>query len=329
MRFLFIFVGLAVLLACKTNQISAATRVGKKAEAKEAISTKQDNNGVPKDAPAAQPRPAIRVGNPILNPYEYEIFVKHTTEEYKKFGTPKRAKRYKKKKYGNTLVEQRSGRKRLYDHNIFLRELFKGKLEAREYGDLREQFEHGIFLDIGSAILFGEGASTVRDLHEDTEISTKLTIIASDINDKSSKKTRYVDIYRKSPKKLPFPVVEVAMQMNKPEDFLTPLKLFIKEDTQGIILRSANAGPDLYYPPKLVREHLRSAIIAFADYNLIYFFNKFILYKPVDRQDFLIIGEIDDEVGTNHRQATWEDINWKKRRFNEAIRLNQQHVTRE
>lgn len=68
-------------------------------------------------------------------------------------------------------------------------------------------------------------------------------------------------------------------------------------------------------------------MIAFYDRNVIYLFSKFILYKPKKRADFLVIGEIDDQVGTNHKKAAWEDIDWSERSFEEGIRLNLQHVS--
>lgn len=280
---------------------------------------------------AAQPVKVLPVAStrPIQNPYEFRDFMRNVEEEHKKFGTAERAKRYKKRKYGNSVVEQRSGRKRLYDHNIFLRTLFEGKLVSPQYGDLGELFKDGIFLDIGSAILFGEGADTVRDLHEDKKINPHLTVIASDVNDPGQKKTMYVDIYRAKHRPLPFPVVEVPLLIEKPSHFTGPLKLFLKNTDSGIILRSANAGPDLYYTPKQVQRHLRAAVLAFYERDLIYLFNKYILFKPKKRPDFLIIGEIDDAVGTNHRATTWEDIDWKTRTFDEAVRLNTQHVAYE
>jgi hypothetical protein len=264
---------------------------------------------------------------PLLNAYEASAFFDHQSSEHRRFGIPRYAKFQKKKKFGNSVVMQRSGRKRLYDHNILLRALFAGQLHSEIYGDLSEQFTGGIFFDLGSAILFGEGAETVRDLHEDEAIRPHLTIIASDINDTSDKNTMFIDAYRKSNKQLPFPVVEIPTLMDKPEHFAQALRLFLRNKETGIILRSANSGPDLYYDTNQVKRHLRAAIEAFYDRNVLYLFNKFILYKPANRLDFLLIGEIDEKVGTNHKQPAWEAKDWSKRTFAEAVRLNAQHVT--
>jgi len=266
-----------------------------------------------------------KVVRPLLNPYEASVFFSHLAREHEKYGTARYAKVHKKKEYGNSLIIQRSGRKRLYDHNILLRALFAGRLHSTIYGNLAEQFAGGVFLDIGSAVLFGEGAETVRDLYEDEVIRDNLTIIASDINDPDGKKTRFVEQYRESDQQLPFPVVEVPRLMNKPEHFSNTLRLFL-HNRNGIILRSANSGPDLYYDTRQMREHLCSAIQAFADKNLLYLFNKFILYKPADRLGFLVIGEIDETVGINHKKPVWNTIDWAKRTLADAVRLNAQHV---
>lgn len=308
--------------ACKSIQGKAAEKASPNVN-HEPVPTNGAKQAVaPRLAPVASTQP-------LQNPYEFREFMRNVEDEHKRFGTAERAKKYKRKKYGNSVVEQRSGRKRLYDHNIFLRALLEGKLQFGAGENLAEQFKDGIFLDIGSAILYGEGADTVRDLYEDNKIHPHLTVIASDVNDPTSKKTMYVDIYRKTRKSLPFPVVEVSLLMDRPVHFTGPLKLFLKDADTAIILRSANAGPDLYYTPKQVQKHLRAAVLAFYERDLIYLFNKYILYKPKKRPDFLIIGEIDDKVGTNHRETTWQEIDWKTRTFDEAVQLNKQYVSYE
>lgn len=333
-RVIFLLLSL-VLVACKSSQTKTDAQVltpdaaqQSNSASKSTTPAKAVKKPIDPDEEAIDPAEAqlpVVVRKPITNPYEYSAFLINVDSEHKKYGMAALAKSYKKKKYGNSVVEQRSGRKRLYDHNIFLRALLAGHLKSDAYGNLQDQFEGGVLLDIGSAILFGEGADTVRDLFEDKEIQPKLTLVASDINDPGNKKTMYVNIYRESGSPLPFPVVEIAMLMEKPEHFSTPIQDYLKSGA-GVILRSANAGPDLYYDKKQVQKHLRAAIQAFYDRPVIYLFNKYILYKPRKRNNFLIVGEIDDQVGTNHRKTTWETIDWTKRTFDEAVRLNQQHL---
>jgi len=266
----------------------------------------------------------IIIHQAFLNPYEGDVFAQHTEAEHEKFGTPARQKRYKKAKKPANSIEQRSGKKRLYDHNIFLRALFAGNLASPMQGNLVDQFQDAVFLDLGSAILSGEGAVTVRDVYEDAVLREHLTIVASDINVRANKKTGYIDIYRQSKKQLPFPVIEIPILLDQKSQFRGAIRPFLKETTNGVILRSANAGPDLYYTPLEIQRHLRAAIAAFYRHNLLYFFNKFILYKPIETTGFVILGEIDAAVGINHRETPWEEIDWPKRRFSEAIRLNPQ-----
>ncbi|HRP70544.1 MAG TPA: hypothetical protein PLY93_13530 [Turneriella sp.] len=267
------------------------------------------------------PPPTVVIQNALLNPYESEIFSENCQQEYDNFGTQKREMRYKKKKFRGSVVEQRSGRKRLYDHNIFLRSLFAGGVTFNG-ASLDKKFDGALFLDIGSAILFGEGAVTVRDLYEDAAINTHLTIIASDINDASNKSNRYIAIYRNKKNKLPFPVVEVEKKILSPKDFLRPLRLYFKSDDQPVILRSTNSGPDLYYDVPQAFLHLRSATAAFFTRDVLYLFNKYILYKPKRALGFIILGEIDAAVGVNHRASPWENIDWDKRTFDDAVKLN-------
>lgn len=261
----------------------------------------------------------------IANTYERRAFRMHARDEHETYGQSQSIKGYKKKKYGKSIVEQRSGRKRLLDHNIFLRALFQGRLKSEAFGDLKAQFEGALFFDIGSAILFGDGADTVRDLYEDITITEHLQFIASDINDPAQKKTMYIKIFRASGKKLPFPLVEIPQLMNRPEHFINPPAAYLKPE-QSVILRSCNAGPDLYYTQAQVDAHLKAAAEAFQNRPLIYFFNKFIFYKPARYKNFVILGEIDPEVGVNHRETPWKTIDWARRSFTQAIELNPQYI---
>ncbi|MBX3722145.1 MAG: hypothetical protein KF713_09935 [Turneriella sp.] len=323
----FVFTTGYILLACQSMPAKNNPPVGRVAQA--GATTKPAETEKPAAAPTENPpgeppRPVV-IRRAFFNPYENEAFMRHIADEHKKFGTANRVKKYKKKKFGNSIIEQRSGRQRLYDHNIFLRALYAGELSVAGT-NLKDDFEGALFFDIGSAILFGDGADTVRDLYEDKKVAPHLKIVASDINDAAQKKTRYVDIYRKTGEKLPFPVVEIAMMMKKPAHFQDPVKPFLTDSTAGVILRSANAGPDLYYESEEVQTHLRSAIAAFYERHMIYFFNKYILYKPRERESFVILGEIDPDVGINHRVPTWEDIDWATRTFREAVRPNPQYL---
>lgn len=251
-----------------------------------------------------------------------DVIIKWQRREWKLFGTPRHQKAYMKRRYKNTVVMQRSGRNRLYDHNIFLRSLFRSRIHHKKYGDLGERFEGAVFIDIGSAILFGEGAPTVRDIHEDKWIEPHLShLIATDINGRGC---RYIDIYRRRRENLPFPVREVAMRLVSVEQYHRVTSGLLKEDT-AIIFRSTNSGPDLYYTTYDIHRHFRGMIRAYYDRDVIYFFNKFILYKARNSTYFEKIGR-DSGIGTSHRTARWIEINWKRRRLGNAFLPNYKFI---
>jgi hypothetical protein len=214
---------------------------------------------------------------------------------------------------------QRSGRKRLYDHNLFLASLFEGKISHKIYGDMMKLFKKAIFIDIGSGILCDEGAPTVRDIVEDDRIWVHLDfVVATDINGQNS---RYVDIYRTTKRNIPFPVLEVGMKMNSKRDFVSLAHELLKPET-AVIFRSANSGPDLYYEPDTLIDHFRAMIQVYKNRNVIYLFNKFVLFKGKNDSFFQKIGVVDHSVGMSHRGHPWEKIDWEKRKLKDAFSPN-------
>ncbi len=264
-----------------------------------------------------------------------------TTAEKKEFdqlknkeswwGKPNFKNMDKKRKFGNSVIEQRSGRMRLYDHNIFLRGVFAGAVEHKEFGSLDSLFQNGIFFDIGSAIIMFEGAPTVRDVYEDPGVMKHLkTVIASDINDKSSRENSYIDRYHDRSNKvpsyrLPFPVEEIPIAIDTPEKFQQLTEKYSLADTP-MIFRGANSGPDLYYSTETTQKHLEAMIIAYADRNVLYFFNSLVLFKHKSRNNFQIIGIINPNVGFAHRGEPWGIISWENRKLTEAFFPRKEYV---
>ena len=138
--------------------------------------------------------------------------------------------------------------------------------------------------------------------------------MATDINEKGA---LYIDIYNEKKQNLPFPVREISSRLVNPGQFLSLTDEFLQEKTP-IILRSCNSGPDLYYEPKDVKEHLRSIIRAFYDRDIIYFFNKFILIKPAGSIHFENLGR-DSGIGNSHNSKKWQYIKWDKRKLNKSF----------
>jgi len=249
------------------------------------------------------------------NRLESEVFLWHL-HEHSSFGTRRHAEYAKRKKIKNTVVLQRSGRKRLYDHNIFLSEMYKGRIIHLEEGALANIFKKALFIDIGSGILYGKGAPTVRDIFEDHRVWVNFTfIIATDINGSSC---RYIDTYHIAKKNLPFPVREIDLKLIWQRDF-KKLTAGLLEKDGPIIFRSANSGPDLYYTPETLEYHLRSMALTYRRHNLLYLFNKFILFKKKGATFFEKIGEIDSQVGMSHAGRKWEKIDWNKRKLKDAF----------
>lgn len=260
---------------------------------------------------------------------EAEAFWSQQKREHASYGSPKLVKRSKTVKLGENLVEQRSDRMRLYDHNIFLKGMYAGKvIYKNDSFALGNAFRKATFIDIGSAILQGDGAPTVRDIAEDTQLMQDLGIIvATDINDTSSQETRYMEIARASGRQYPFLIREIPMSINSPGLVQNLLVGVMPAENTALIVRGCNSGPDLWYSTQDVELHLKAIATVMAKRDVFYFFGRFILYKPMGELSYKIIGEIDRRVGLNHEKSTWRDVKWKKRRLNEAFIPNGKYVT--
>ena len=267
----------------------------------------------------------------FANKSEANRFFNRQKREKKRFGRPIHIKIYNRKKSGDTVVMQRSGRKRLYDHNIILRGIFEYRVKHKQYGNFAPLFNKAVFIDIGSAILYADGAPTVRDLYEDARVLPHLSkIVATDINDKSNAHTRYIDIYRTKGirgKKLPFPVEEIPMAITERAQVDKLLVPHSAGDSLPFIMRSTNSGPDLFYSPTQLRAHLRAIIRAGAGRNVIYFFNKFVLFKHASAWKFEVIGTIDESVAIAHRDPRWRYIKWSRRRLTQAFRPDRRYMS--
>jgi hypothetical protein len=244
--------------------------------------------------------------------------------EHNGYGKREHIEAARRMRYENTVVMQRSGTKRLYDQNILLASLFRGQVLHRDLGNMKDLLKGAVFVDIGSGILCGRGAPTVRDIFEDDRLWTNLSfIIATDINGPDC---RYIDRYRIHRRDLPFPVRMVGMKMIWRRHFYTLTRGLLGPGTP-LIFRSANAGPDLYYPPHYLIEHFRAILREYRDRNVLYLYNKFVLFKPAGESRFQKIGEIDSSVGMSHRARAWNSVDWEKRRLEDFFTPNDGIVT--
>jgi hypothetical protein len=81
---------------------------------------------------------------------EERLVLDFQKSEKARFGAPEHIQRYNALAAGNTMLMQRSGRKRLFDHNVFLRAVFEGKILLEDGLPLGEKLERADFVDIGS-----------------------------------------------------------------------------------------------------------------------------------------------------------------------------------
>lgn len=237
-----------------------------------------------------------------------------------RFGAPEHVERYNTLVTGNTLLMQRSGRKRLFDHNIFLRALFRGDVELVGGANPAKRLKNAAFVDIGSGILFGDGAPTVRDIFEDSQVRPFLsTITATDIDDPQHPQSQYIRQYRQSLVPLPFPVEEVPMTLDTEQKW----RSFLGRCAPGqssLILRAVNTGPDLFYSEIEIQNHFRSLARVWSG-DLMYLFSKFVLWKPAGSLRFQVLGEM-DPVGTIHGYDAWLFVDWEHRTPVQAFRPN-------
>ena len=254
------------------------------------------------------------------------ILERHASERHL-VGSAASQRRLRSLRRWGTLLVQRSGRKRLFDHNIFLAAVFEGRVRHKQYGRLGPLFHGALFVDIGSAILYGEGAPTVRDLNDDPSVMPFLSgLVATDINDPSSELTRFVDIYRNQTKQLPFPVEEIDLRLIWPAQIEQIIRSHVSRPSTPLIFRSSNSGPDLFYSADHVEAHLDAVAQSSVGRSVLYLFNVFVLFKPPFENRFQILGRVDEKVGLWHGQPVWDQIDWTKRKLTEAFLPEQSHV---
>lgn len=257
---------------------------------------------------------------------EKRVLENHAFEKLR-FGLANHIHYYKVKKTKNTVVEQRSGRKRLYDHNLILRSIFRNRILHHEYGSIGRLLDGASFIDFGSAILYEEGAVTVRDLYEDQFLARFIKkIVATDINDPEYDHTRYIEIHMTEREPFPFAFNEIPYRLDDPEYIRVLTRIYTPNEFSPVIFRSTNSGPDLFYTVDEMREHFRSVLDANPHRTILYFFNRYIFFRTPCESKFQLLGTIDEKVGVNHSFSAWRYVDWEKREFSEAIEPNFRYI---
>nr|WP_244310389.1 hypothetical protein [Leptospira noumeaensis] len=257
---------------------------------------------------------------------ERRVLENHAFEKLR-FGLANHIHYYKVKKTKNTVVEQRSGRKRLYDHNLILRSIFRNRILHHQYGSIGRLLDGASFIDFGSAILYEEGAVTVRDLYEDQFLSRYIKkIVATDINDPEYDHTRYIEIHMTERDPFPFAFNEIPYRLDDPEYIRVLTRIYTPNEFSPVIFRSTNSGPDLFYTVEEMRDHFRSVLDANPHRTILYFFNRYIFFRTPCESKFQLLGTIDEKVGVNHSFSAWRYVDWNKREFSEAIEPNNRYI---
>lgn len=258
---------------------------------------------------------------------EKRLLDNHALEKLR-FGLANHIHYYKIKKTKNTVVEQRSGRHRLLDHNLILRAMFQGNIHHKVYGSFGSLFEGASFIDFGSAILYEEGAVTVRDLYEDEHLRSHIfKFVATDINDTSYEHTRYIEIHISQREPFPFSFNEIPALLDDPAYIRLLTNIYSKNEFSPVIFRSTNSGPDLFYTVDEMKLHFASILTANPNRNILYFFNRFIFFRSVCSKQFQLIGTIDEKIGVNHSFSAWRYVDWNRRSYTEAFHPNLRYIT--
>jgi hypothetical protein len=276
-----------------------------------------------------KPNQVSQDGSPIFesaNEEEY-LFANHKSR-YQVFGTEKMKAHFSNKRAGDTVAIQFTDRKRLYDHNILLAAIFAGRINHIQCGNLGNRFQGSLFFDLGSAVLYRGGAPTVRDIFEDKKVFPHLShLVASDINDDSSAKTQFINIYRKQKAQLPFPVEEIDMSITTPEQVKKMISKYVSNETSPIIFRTVNTGIDYFYKEDELKKHFQAVLASMDKRDFIYFFNRFILFKPQEGNKFQIIGEIFERMFAAEKGKNWRKTFWTKRKLQDGFIPNKKYLT--
>lgn len=267
-------------------------------------------------------------------PTTYQIFESNQDDSYlfenhnNRYGVFKyKQDYYNKKKAAGTVAIQFSDHMRLYDHNIFLQNVYSDGIVHHRDGNLKPVFENALFFDLGSAILWKQGAVTVRTINNDQKVRPFLSkVVASDINNPESPDTMFIDIFRRHGIPLPFPVEEIPMSITKPEHFKSFMNQHLMTDDMPVILRTVNTGIDYYYSEQQLREHFVAMIRYLENRSVLYLFNRFILYKGKNARRFQILGEIDPLFEAENYGWKWQKINWQTRTLLDGFKPNNNYL---
>lgn len=198
------------------------------------------------------------------------------------------------KRYGGFMkksptIQNRTDRGRLKDTEKLMEYLLKNVPN-----------DSSIVIDIGSALGNSNprlAGITVQELVENSTISSKATIVGTDI-------PQQMKIWNKLRGRYNINTYEVPMDFNTPVREI--VQKYSKPTRNGIvILRSAN-GIDIIMNDAQASEHFSHVASQLKDKNVYYLYNKDIFYKSSDASTFSRIGSLHNR-GFDHRGRNWRN----------------------
>jgi hypothetical protein len=177
-------------------------------------------------------------------------------------------------------IKERTDAGRLNDSQRFIRDY------------LKQDPRKALIVDIGSGLGHKNpklAGATVYDLMRDPSIAKQAHVVGTDIKDELGKN--------------PLPGMDTA---EIPMDFSLPLQKIAKGrgDQPVWILRAANSI-DLLMNQQQTRKHFEDLIGETAGHDVVYLFNKHILYKGANDNRFKLIGDLANE-GFAHQGQAWK-----------------------
>ena len=119
---------------------------------------------------------------------------------------------------------------------------------------------------------------------------------------------------------------EISMSITKPKDIDAYLKKYLKTPKTPVILRTANTGIDYYYSAADLRKHFLANLEYLKGRDAIYLFNRFILYKAANRNQWQILGEISEQFAAEKYGWKWQQINWNTRRLKDGFKPSKKFI---
>jgi len=204
----------------------------------------------------------------------------------------RRRQRKDSKRYGRFMrkgreIQNRTERGRLKDTENLIEHLLK---------DVPN--DSSIVIDIGSALGNSNpkrAGITVKELVDNSKISSKATIVGTDIPEQMERWNKLQGKYNINTYKVP-------------ANFMTPVgsivKKYSKPTEDGIVILRSSNGIDLLMDENQAAGHFSHVASELKDKNVYYLYNKYVYYKSSGASTFTQIGNLHNR-GFDHKGRDW------------------------